>query len=348
MPHVRKLVKKDGSTAYRAIVRRGSGPRITRTFDRQKDAANWAETTRAEIVEGRLSAQERAAAHGCDEMLERYEREILPTKANDGYRRSMCCHIRFWKKRLGKTRLSALSAGEIAAGRDALVASGRKGATANRYLFTLSAVCAAAFLEWRWLAANPVAEVRKMREPPPPSRHLTEKERRALLATAALEKKPIRLMILLALATGGRKAQLRNIAVRDVDMEGGRIHFEKMKGGKSMVCVVHPAVMREVAAHVNGLPTGTRMLFPSGMDRIWRRVRTRAGLKSLRFHDLRHAFGSALNDQGATAVEIKSLMRHSKIETSERYVHGFDRRAAQISLAAQNATLRSILDADTA
>ena len=346
MAHVQKRTRKDGTIVYRAIVRRGSNPRMTRSFDRRRDAARWAERKRAEILEGRLPANERAEAHRCDEVFERFEREILPTKENAGYRRSMACHMRFWQKLLGKTRLCDLTDGAIAEGRDALVASGRKGSTANRYLFTLSAVCSHACREWRWLAENPVASVRKMKEPPPPSRHLTAKERCALLDAAAEEKKPIRLMILLALTTGGRKNQLRGVAVRDVDVEGERIHFERMKGGKSMVCVIHKDVMKDVAAHIAALPEGARTLFDSDMDRIWRRVRVRAGLPKLRFHDLRHAFGSSLNDAGATAFEIKKLMNHSKIETSERYVHGFDRRAAMASLAAQHATLTSVTNAE--
>jgi integrase len=47
----------------------------------------------------------------------------------------------------------------------------------------------------------------------------------------------------------------------------------------------------------------------------------KAGLKGMRFHFLRHTFGSRLAEAGASPYEIARLMGHASISTSMIYVH---------------------------
>lgn len=48
------------------------------------------------------------------------------------------------------------------------------------------------------------------------------------------------------------------------------------------------------------------------------------GLRVIRFHDLRHTFGSLLVSAGVDLVTVKAAMGHSKISTTERYLHARD------------------------
>ncbi len=57
----------------------------------------------------------------------------------------------------------------------------------------------------------------------------------------------------------------------------------------------------------------------------------RAGLRRLRFHDLRHTFGTAMIAQ-ADIVRVKEWMGHAEVETTERYLH-FKRRPDDALLA---------------
>jgi integrase len=51
-------------------------------------------------------------------------------------------------------------------------------------------------------------------------------------------------------------------------------------------------------------------------------VLTRAGLRKIRLHDLRHTFGSLLIQSGASIVYVKEQMRHSSIQvTIDIYGH---------------------------
>jgi integrase len=64
-----------------------------------------------------------------------------------------------------------------------------------------------------------------------------------------------------------------------------------------------------------------RTLDASALRRRYRKAQGTAGLAPLRWHDLRHTYGSLLAAAGVDLVKIKSAMGHSNIATTERYLH---------------------------
>jgi integrase len=69
-------------------------------------------------------------------------------------------------------------------------------------------------------------------------------------------------------------------------------------------------------------------------DRLrWRygKALERAGLRPLRFHDLRHTFGS-LAISRADIVEVQAWMGHADVKTTMRYLHYRDRADAAARL----------------
>ena len=53
----------------------------------------------------------------------------------------------------------------------------------------------------------------------------------------------------------------------------------------------------------------------------WDRIRTRAGLKDVRVHDLRHSYASGGLLVGEGLTMIGKLLGHNKVETTSRYAH---------------------------
>jgi integrase len=50
-----------------------------------------------------------------------------------------------------------------------------------------------------------------------------------------------------------------------------------------------------------------------------------AGIKGLRWHDLRHTFGTRLAEAGHSEATIAELMGHIDPKTTRRYTHGTER-----------------------
>ena len=90
---------------------------------------------------------------------------------------------------------------------------------------------------------------------------------------------------------------------------------------------------RMVEAFLNGNPSiADQLVFPSAVGtpikpdnivpRYMQPALDRAGLRTFRFHDLRHSFGSHLIQQGASLTYVKEQMGHSSIQiTVDTYGH---------------------------
>lgn len=64
-----------------------------------------------------------------------------------------------------------------------------------------------------------------------------------------------------------------------------------------------------------------RYLDGSALRRRYKAAQKRAGLRSLRFHDLRHSFGSLAVTQAESIRELQDWLGHADSRTTARYVH---------------------------
>jgi integrase len=65
---------------------------------------------------------------------------------------------------------------------------------------------------------------------------------------------------------------------------------------------------------------GDGYLDASALRRRYVKAQRAAGLRPLRFHDLRHTFGS-LAVSRASIVQLQSWMGHADVKTTMRYLH---------------------------
>lgn len=68
-------------------------------------------------------------------------------------------------------------------------------------------------------------------------------------------------------------------------------------------------------------PALGRHLHPVTVRKRFKRARDVVGARPLRFHDLRHTYGSLLAVSGMDLVTIKEVMGHSALSTTGRYLH---------------------------
>ncbi len=130
---------------------------------------------------------------------------------------------------------------------------------------------------------------------------------------------------LLAL-TGCRKSEILDLRWEDVDPDAAELRLRDAKTGPRVVSLP-PSALRLLAALprlpgnprvIPGKRPGARL---SGLDRVWRAVRARAGLDGVRLHDLRHSYASRALALGEGLPVIAKLLGHSHIQTTARYAH---------------------------
>jgi integrase len=149
-------------------------------------------------------------------------------------------------------------------------------------------------------------------------------------------------LIRLAAYAGLRRGELVALRWRDADFAGRKLIVRRALSGDTEVRSTKSRRAREVplpdhaAAALDRLSrrgefTGPddyvfanrlgRRLDPSALRRRFERARDAAALDPLRFHDLRHTYGSLLVAGGVDLASVKAAMGYSRITTTERYLH---------------------------
>ncbi len=132
--------------------------------------------------------------------------------------------------------------------------------------------------------------------------------------------------IRLLMLTGCRKSEILTLRWRDVDLAANELRLVDSKTGPRPVPLSPAAAgvladLPRVAGNpwvIPGHKAGTHI---TNLDKPWNIIRTRAGLKHVRIHDLRHSFASRALALGESLPMIGKLLGHSQIRTTERYAH---------------------------
>jgi len=123
----------------------------------------------------------------------------------------------------------------------------------------------------------------------------------------------LRLRVLLAVTTGLRRGDIEAIQIGDIHFDRNTITTRNRKAKKAMAeRPVPEQIMTELSNYVAALPEGQRLLFVDQFSpKKWGRIRRKAGLSELKFHDLRRTFASLLAQRGVSTAVTQRLLEHS-------------------------------------
>jgi hypothetical protein len=111
MASIRKRTNKDGSTSYRVDVRLKGFPPQRATFSRLTDARQWGKSTESAIKENRYFKTAEASKHTLGELIDRYIRDVLPTKGRHAKDQEQ--HLEWFKDEIGAYTLADITPAKI-------------------------------------------------------------------------------------------------------------------------------------------------------------------------------------------------------------------------------------------
>ena len=143
------------------------------------------------------------------------------------------------------------------------------------------------------------------------------------------------LMIMIMFETGMRIAELTRLKTSEI--RGRRIDFVG-KGMRAREVYMSAKTAREMLEFLDGREGYVWGLSafngePPTVNTMRQRMVSafsRAGFDGFYPHALRHSFATNLQSKGASVEEIKEMMGHSSIATTERYLHGFEGRMEEL------------------
>jgi integrase len=264
----------------------------------------------------------------------REDRQRKPSTLRD-YRSIINAHL---LPAFGLERLEDITTEQVEAWSMKLAAHGTmNNRTRLKILTVIHGVMKRAVRVWK-LPRNPVSDVEK-----PVQRRSVEievfspEEVMALVRKAASEQDAA--IYLVAAFTGLRRGELVALRWRDVGFlrshirvtasytEGG---LSTPKSGKARSVPMAP-VVAETLARLAQHDSDDALVFPgthgtyldaSALYRRYKAALRRAGLRDLRFHDLRHTFGTqVIGNPQVSILQLKEWMGHADIDTTMKYLH---------------------------
>jgi integrase len=315
-----------GRPTFQAKIRKAGFPAQSRTFPTKKEADAWARSVEDAMDKGQFRSTKLAAATTMKEMFETYRDSVSVRKK--GHESETYRLEAFIASPLASFSPANLTRQVVAKWRDDRLKE-VSGSTVNRELNLLGHVIEKARSEWGIeLLENPVHAIERPKESPHRERRLRPGEEERLMQSAKQTRGGyMRHIIILALETAMRQAELVNLKWEFVDIKKRRIQLVvskdfSTKSDKNRVIPLSN-VACQVLADIGEKATGRVFgeLTTEAVKRAFIRTVDRAAIEDLHFHDLRHEATSRLFEKGLTIAEVKSITGHKSMSSLERYVH---------------------------
>jgi integrase len=223
-------------------------------------------------------------------------------------------------------------------------------------------------VRWGWLNKNPAAQASPPRVPAPRIEPPSPADVAQLIELAAERDAALAAFLFLAAVTGARRSELVALRWFEVDLERGVVEIRRgvVLGRDGIVekdtkthavrrVALDPAAVQYLAAHrerservaamcgtvIDGSafvfshePDGSRPWRPDVVTHAFGRLRDRAGLPSVRLHDLRHFVATRLLASGVDVRTVAGRLGHRNAATTlnvySHFLEEADREAAEL------------------
>jgi len=313
-------LRKRSNGHWQARVRKANQS-ITKTFINKVDAERWAKQTEVEIDKGSFINVGLAERTTFAEIIDRYITEVLP-KMRGG--KADYIRLRALARRpIAKLNMVALTPQKIAQHRDERLREIAP-ATVIRELSYFSSIITHARNEWGINIVNPISLVSKPKNPQGRSRILDDAETNALFeALRSTGRRSIWMLPLmkLALETAMRRSELLGLRWDNIDLRRRTIFLQLTKNGTSRTVPLSTSaiqILTEMPRNIDG------RVFPvthEVVSQAFNRARKQAGVKDVRFHDLRHMAITRLAEKLPNLIELSAVSGHKSLAMLKRYYH---------------------------
>ncbi len=314
-----------GRRVWQAHIRRRGYPAQVRTFDTKAEAEAWAAGIEHEIARGVFVSRAEAESTSLAEALDRYLREITPTKKPSTQSRETIRARVIAEIPLARRSLASIKGSDIATFIQGRQAEGL-GANAIRLdLALLSHVFTVAGSAWGMESlGNPVKRIRGQRPKLPGgrTRRLVDDEHRRLVEAASKDQGGmIGPLITWAIETAMRRGEIAAMRWDHLDRRARVLQIPETKAGTPRRVPLSTAALGVLDSLPRRIDERVWGMRPDSISQAFERVCKAAGIEGLTFHDLRHEATSRLFEKGLNPMQVAAITGHKTLQMLKRYTH---------------------------
>ena len=302
---------------WQAQVRSRSLGSVSKSFHKKSDAVAWAKVEEAMMQTGEWRPKDKRYSTIGD-LVQKYLKKVTPQK------KGAEPETRRLKRLLKEKSLMAINLDEakphhFAEFRDKRLQDGNRAAQYD--LVLLKHAWNIARVEWGWpLSENPVSLIRMPKNNPARERRLRTGEYEALRHAASYSRSwylwPI---VDIAIETAMRRSEILSLQWTNINFSKQRALLALTKNGRSRWVPLSQLALD----HIKKAPRTTNLVFPItdvAFRQSWDRLRIRARISDLTFHDLRHESISRKFESGMNIPEVMAISGHRTASQLFRYV----------------------------
>ena len=309
-------------TKWQAQVQLRGHPAMSWTLTTKRDAELWARQIEASIergdVPGSLVALKTVTLL---QMLERYEATVTPLKKGEASERYRLRVLR--NHQIARLSLDKLTPAMVTIYRDDRLRSVSP-SSVRRELAILQHCLEVAKNEWGVaLQQNPVSKIKKPAPGKARERRVAVEElERLRVALAKCRNGLLSNIVMFAIHTGMRRGEILSIRWSDINFDSSTVHLGDTKNGEARTVPLSSSALAALPAMDNRV-MGERVfpLSPNAVRLAWERLKRRAGINDLHFHDLRHEAISRFFELGLSIPEVALISGHRDFKMLFRYTH---------------------------
>jgi len=303
---------------WQAIVRHHSIGTKAQSFKSKSQAKRWAyelETALESGLYGKLCPSKITLS----DLLDKYLNEITPKK------RGREPETRRIKRLLNDTvsryRLNELSSHRLAEFRDRRLSDGVR---ACQYDLVIIRHCInLAINEWGlMLDKNPADNLKKPSSNPARERRLSSDELLALIKASSHTRNPhIVPIFLCALETGMRRGEILSLEWQNIDFEKRIAFLPLTKNGTNREVPLSSKAAKILETQKTKKHHVPFPITDNAFRLAWDKLKKRAAISNLKFHDLRHEAISRFFEAGLSLAEVATISGHKDPKMLFRYTH---------------------------
>jgi integrase len=306
---------------WQVQIRRAGLRPMSRSFALRKDALEWARHMERQADRQELPMDPKALQRvTLGDLVKRY-RDTVSTRKKTAATETIVLNA-FLARKICSKKLSELRTEDFAAYRDQRLqvikpTSLKRELTPIRHLFEVARD------EWDLpLKQNPLDKLKLEAPDQRRERRLREGELSRLIEAAKSRRNPlIAPIIKFAVATAMRRGEMLAMRWKHVNRAQRSLLIPETKTGQSRTIPLFASAL-DVLSEGGG--QGNDRVFPITANAVrlaWERVRLKAVIEDLHFHDLRHEAISLLFEMGLTIPEVALISGHKDMRMLFRYSH---------------------------
>jgi integrase len=313
---VASIRKRNG--LWQAQVRSRKLGSTSKSFHKKSDAVAWAKVQEALMQTGEWKPKHKQYSTIGD-LIQTYLTKVTPHKKGAAPETRRLNRL-LKEIPLMQIKLDGAQPHHFASFRDRRLKDGNRAAQYD--LVLLRAAWNTARIEWGWnLGDNPLTLIRFPRSNPPRERRLKQGEYEKLMAACTKTKVwYLWPMIEIAIATCMRRGEILSLEWKHIDFERRKALLPTTKNGRSRWV----PLATKVIELLDRLPKEQERVFPVtdvSVRQAWDRLRRRAGVTDLTFHDLRHEAISRQFESGLRIPQVMAISGHQTANQLFRYVN---------------------------